>query len=70
MDCTLRTLEKQFGFSRCCTCLLILFVMGITIQADATPSNIVMIYTDDMGYGDLSCFGATDLDTPNLDSLA
>ncbi|WP_197528963.1 sulfatase-like hydrolase/transferase [Aeoliella mucimassa] len=29
-----------------------------------------MIYADDMGYGDLSGFGATDLSTPNIDSLA
>ncbi|MGI9456108.1 MAG: sulfatase-like hydrolase/transferase, partial [Aeoliella sp.] len=29
-----------------------------------------MIYADDMGYGDLSGFGATDLETPHIDSLA
>jgi len=39
-------------------------------QAEAVQPNIVMIYTDDMGYGDLSCFGATDLATPHLDRLA
>lgn len=33
-------------------------------------TNIVLIYTDDVGYGDLSCYGATQVRTPNLDRLA
>jgi arylsulfatase A-like enzyme len=32
--------------------------------------NIVLIFTDDLGYGDLSCYGATLYRTPNLDRLA
>lgn len=32
--------------------------------------NIVYILTDDLGYGDLSCYGCTKYDTTNLDSLA
>ncbi len=32
--------------------------------------NIVLIYADDIGYGDLSCYGATSVKTPNLDRLA
>ncbi|HUX57655.1 MAG TPA: sulfatase [Bacteroidales bacterium] len=32
--------------------------------------NIVLIFIDDMGYGDLGCFGATQYDTPNIDRLA
>jgi arylsulfatase A-like enzyme len=31
--------------------------------------NILMILVDDLGYGDLSSYGATDLKTPNIDSL-
>jgi arylsulfatase A-like enzyme len=34
-----------------------------------TP-NIVLLYADDIGYGDLSCYGATKVKTPNLDRLA
>ena len=33
-------------------------------------TNIIIIYADDLGYGDLSCYGATALHTPNIDSLA
>lgn len=32
--------------------------------------NIVLIYADDIGYGDLSCYGATRVQTPNVDALA
>lgn len=32
--------------------------------------NIVFIFTDDLGYGDLGCFGATDILTPNIDRIA
>ena len=40
-------------------------------EAAATQSpNIILIFMDDMGYGDLSCNGALDIHTPNLDRLA
>ena len=32
--------------------------------------NIVLIFIDDMGYGDVGCFGATQYNTPNIDKLA
>jgi arylsulfatase A-like enzyme len=32
--------------------------------------NIVVIYADDLGYGDIGCYGATRVKTPNLDRLA
>jgi arylsulfatase A-like enzyme len=32
--------------------------------------NIIILYADDLGYGDLGCYGATDIQTPNLDRLA
>ncbi len=32
--------------------------------------NILVIYLDDLGYGDLSCYGATTIKTPNIDKLA
>jgi arylsulfatase A-like enzyme len=35
-----------------------------------TRPNIVVVITDDHGYGDLGCFGSNDLKTPHLDRLA
>jgi arylsulfatase len=37
--------------------------------ADKSP-NVVIIFCDDMGYGDLSCYGAKGYTTPNLDQMA
>jgi arylsulfatase A-like enzyme len=34
------------------------------------PPNVVLIYADDLGYGDLSCYGAKGVRTPNIDRLA
>jgi arylsulfatase A len=38
-------------------------------QATAKP-NVVLIITDDVGYGDLGSYGAPDIKTPNIDRLA
>jgi arylsulfatase A-like enzyme len=35
-----------------------------------TSPNIIIIYADDLGYGELGAYGATQLKTPNLDKLA
>lgn len=42
---------------------------GVLQAAPARP-NILLIYSDDVGYGDLGCYGATSVKTPNLDRLA
>lgn len=39
-------------------------------NAIAAPPNIVLIYADDLGYGDVSCYGATSVRTPHADRLA
>lgn len=43
----------------------------LTVSASAADRpNIVLILADDIGYGDLSCYGATKVKTPHLDGLA
>ena len=53
---------------------LLLTPLSALIAADAppavTPPNIVFIYADDMGWGDIACHGTSWLETPNLDRLA
>ncbi len=50
--------------------LYLVFLFGLSsIQGSQFP-NIIIIFADDLGYGDLSCFGSETIQTPNLDSLA
>nr|WP_121273204.1 arylsulfatase [Pedobacter schmidteae] len=49
--------------------ILMLFAVVFTVCAQQKP-NVIYIYADDLGYGDLSCYGATKIQTPNLDKLA
>jgi len=41
-----------------------------THAADTKHPNIVIIYADDLGYGDIGCYGAKCVATPNIDKLA
>ncbi|WP_422925698.1 sulfatase family protein [Singulisphaera sp. PoT] len=45
-------------------------ISGVWSVHAADRPNIVLIYADDLGYGDVGCYGATKLQTPNLDRLA
>lgn len=51
---------------------LVLYVpIAASLQTPATAGrpNVVLIMADDMGYGDLSSYGATDIRTPNIDGI-
>ncbi|MFT7641262.1 MAG: arylsulfatase A-like enzyme [Pirellulaceae bacterium] len=45
-------------------------VLSLTGVGQAAPPNVVVILTDDQGWGDLSLNGNTNLSTPNIDALA
>lgn len=49
--------------------LAISLAFGLSAKKTTTP-NVVLIFMDDLGYGDLSCYGALEYKTPNLDQLA
>lgn len=57
-------------------CILLLTVVfetyaqNNTSKSDPSRPNIIFIFIDDMGYGDISSFGNTLLETPNIDRLA
>ncbi|WP_367874594.1 arylsulfatase [Luteolibacter sp. Populi] len=48
---------------------LLLTLLPLPLLAADKP-NIVLIYADDLGYGDISCNGATAAQTPNIDRIA
>ena len=51
--------------------ILALFLLTLASFAFAqTKPNIILINADDLGYGDVGCYGATKVRTPNIDRLA
>ena len=49
--------------------VLILCSLSIPLHAAEKP-NVILVFIDDMGWGDFSCFGNTEAKTPNIDRLA
>src|ERR1044071_9531349 len=52
--------------------ILVSFALALSLcaHAAAKPPNIVIIYADDLGYGDLGCYGHPTIRTPNIDRMA
>jgi arylsulfatase A-like enzyme len=50
--------------------LVFLFGTLSAFAADKRPPNIVLLYSDDIGWGDLGCYGSKAIPTPHLDQLA
>ena len=70
--------KPTFNFYLCCLAIFLTATLSQCTNKEGKkaqetrkrPPNIVVIFMDDMGYGDLDTYGATDYQTPNLDKLA
>ncbi len=54
----------------CLVSLVVALVLSIGIAHAASPPNVVVIFIDDLGYGDIGPFGGTKQQTPNLNRMA
>ena len=50
------------------SCWIALMLVSATMAAD--KPNVVLLYADDLGYGDVSCYGSKTISTPHIDKLA
>ena len=55
---------------KCLSLMLLVSCLPMERLALAKPCNVVLIFCDDLGYGDLGCYGSTVNRTPNIDRLA
>ena len=67
-------LKYRFPFYRNLRCLaasaFVLFVGGSAVAPAADKPNFIVVFCDDLGYGDLGCFGHPTIKTPHLDRMA
>ncbi len=57
----------------CCVLIAFLHLLtlgGCSVDDEHSPPNVVIIYSDDLGWSDIGCYGSVKNKTPNLDKLA
>ena len=63
-------MTNSFGTILCVWLVCLICSSTQTFSADADKPNVIVILTDDQGWGDLSVHGNTNISTPNIDRLA
>ena len=63
-------MQRQLKFLLITTITVLAGFTQQSANAGDRPPNIIVIMADDLGYGDLSCYGAESLKTPHIDQLA
>ena len=52
------------------SCIKVLLFVSISFLTYGQQPNVIVINVDDLGFGDLSCYGSKTIKTPNIDQLA
>ena len=52
------------------SCVQLLLLVCISFFMLGQKPNVILIYVDDLGFGDLGCYGSKTINTPNIDQLA
>jgi arylsulfatase A len=68
MNASVSNTSYQYFMKRFISYCLLLFSLPVIAQ-NARP-NIIFILADDLGYGDIGCYGQQKIETPNIDRLA
>lgn len=67
-------MHRALSLLCCCPAALVLALAAAPLPAAKAlaeqPPNVVLVFADDLGYGDLGCYGAEGYETPHLDRLA
>ena len=53
-----------------CFALTLVLLGAMRLDSSAAKPNVIIIFADDLGYGDLGCYGSPIIRTPNLDRMA
>ena len=58
---------KQIWMKTVSWVLLLLMLLSLDRMSAQSPPNVVLVYIDDLGYGELAAYGGRDIPTPHLD---
>jgi arylsulfatase A len=62
--------SKMMGYNLVRLCSALVLVAGVVWAEPAQKPNVVIIYGDDVGFGDVGVYGSKMIPTPNIDRLA